>query len=83
LLGRVLRAGVQRARAQKEAAIEHALSLLPGSGVFLEAAASPRFYRVQAHKQTCVCPHVEVHTREWKLYAPTQDVAFFFLLFGL
>jgi hypothetical protein len=38
---------------------------LPGPGVFLEAAASPRSYRVQAHKQTCVCPHVEeVHARK-------------------
>jgi hypothetical protein len=57
-------------------AYKHALSLLPGPGVFLEAAASPRSYRVQAHKHTCVCPQVEeVHARKWKLYAPTQDVA--------
>jgi hypothetical protein len=38
------------------------------------AAASPRSYRVQAHKQICVCPHVEeVHARKWKIDAPTQD----------
>jgi hypothetical protein len=55
-------------RGRKEAAIKHALSLLPGSGVLLEAAASPLSYRVQAHKQTCVCPYVEeVHARKWKL----------------
>jgi hypothetical protein len=36
--------------------------------------ASPRSYRVQAHKQTCVCPHEEeVHARKWKLYTATQD----------
>jgi hypothetical protein len=63
-------------RGRKDAAIKHALSLLPGPGVFFEAAASPRSYRVQALKETCVCPHVEeVHARKWKLYAPTQDVA--------
>jgi hypothetical protein len=63
-------------RGRKAAAIKHALSLLPGPGVFLEVAASPRSYRVQAHKQTSVSPHVEeVHARKWKLYAPTQDVA--------
>jgi hypothetical protein len=46
--------------------------------VFLEAVAAPRSYRVQAHKQTSVCPHVEeVHARKWKLYAPTQDTALF------
>jgi hypothetical protein len=40
-------------------------------------AASPRSYRVQVHKQVCVCPHVEeVHARKWKLDAPTQDTAF-------
>jgi hypothetical protein len=38
--------------------------------------ASPRSYRVQAHKQTWVCPHgEEVHARKWKLYAATQDTA--------
>jgi hypothetical protein len=37
-------------------------------------AASPRSYRIQAHKRTYVCPHgVEVHARKWKLYAATQD----------
>jgi hypothetical protein len=42
----------------------------------LESAASPRSYIVQAHKQICVCPHVEeVHARKWKLDAPTQDTA--------
>jgi hypothetical protein len=62
-------------RGRKEAAIKHALSLLPGPDVFLEAATSPRSYRVQAQKQTCVCPHVEeVHARKWKLYTPTQGV---------
>jgi hypothetical protein len=67
---------VSSVRGRKEAAIKHALSLHPGPGVFLEAAASPRSYRVQAHKQTCVCPHVEaVHARKWKVYAPMQDVA--------
>jgi hypothetical protein len=40
------------------------------------AAASPRSYSVQAHKETCVCPHgEEVHARKWKFYAPTQDTA--------
>jgi hypothetical protein len=40
------------------------------------AAASPRSYRVQVHKQVCVCPHVEeVRARKWKLDAPTQDTA--------
>jgi hypothetical protein len=34
------------------------------------------WYRVQAHKQTCVCYHgEEVHARKWKLYAATQDTA--------
>jgi hypothetical protein len=38
--------------------------------------AWPRSYRVEAHKQTCVCPHgKEVHARKWTLYAPTQDTA--------
>jgi hypothetical protein len=42
----------------------------------VEAAASPRSYRVQAHKQICGCPRVEeVHARKWKLDAPTQDTA--------
>jgi hypothetical protein len=46
--GPVFKAGVQESsvRGRKEAAIKHALSLLPGPGVFLEAAASPRSYRV-------------------------------------
>jgi hypothetical protein len=44
---------------------------------FLEAAATPRSYRIQGHKQTCVCPlEEEVHARKWKLDAPTQDTAF-------
>jgi hypothetical protein len=44
--------------------------------VFLESAAAPRSYRVQTHKQTCVCPHgEEVHAGKWKLHAPTQDAA--------
>jgi hypothetical protein len=31
---------------------------------------------IQAHKQTCVCPHgEEVHARKLKLYASTQDTA--------
>jgi hypothetical protein len=65
-------------RGRKEAAVKHALSLLPGSGIFLEAAASTRSYRVQAHKQTCVFPHVEeVHARKWKPYAPMQDTALY------
>jgi hypothetical protein len=35
-----------------------------------------RTSNVQAHKQTCVCPHVEgVHARKWKLGAPMQDTA--------
>jgi hypothetical protein len=39
-----------------------------------------RPYRVQAHKQICVCPHVEeVHARKWKLDAPTQDTALYIL----
>jgi hypothetical protein len=38
--------------------------------------ASPRSYRAQAHRQTCVCPRgEEVHARKWKLYAATQDTA--------
>jgi hypothetical protein len=38
--------------------------------------ASLRSYRVQAHKQTWVCPHgEEVHARKWKFYIPTQDTA--------
>jgi hypothetical protein len=51
---------------------------LPRRRLAQEAAtvrpAAPRSYRVQAHKQTCVCPHgEEVHARKWKLYAATQD----------
>jgi hypothetical protein len=43
---------------------------------FLQSAAAPRSYRVQTHKETSVCRHVEeVHARKWKLYAPTQDTA--------
>jgi hypothetical protein len=47
------------------------------------AAASPRSYRVQAHKQICVCPHVEeAHARKWKLDAPTQDTTLTFVAAG-
>jgi hypothetical protein len=60
------------ARPQEEALRCHAGQSLTVAGG--DRPASPRSYRVQAHKATCVCPHgEEVHARKRKLYAATQD----------
>jgi hypothetical protein len=60
------------ARPQVEALRCHAGQSLTVAGG--DRPTSPRSYRVQAHKETHVCPHGEdVHARKWNLYAATQD----------